>query len=82
MAVGFFAGFKAGFQSFGHSVTCVVNFVLLSIVYMFGVGPTAILSKLKRKKFLDMEKPDPNKATYYKDLNLGKEPKENYYRQF
>ena len=78
---GLLRGFKEGFARFGEYIASVVNTVLLIIVYVFGVGISAILAKLVGKSFLET-KIDSKSNTYWEDLNLEKEPLENYYRQF
>lgn len=76
----FIDGFLKGFQEFGHNITLIINSILLTPVYVLGVGLTAILARLFGKKFLDnnMKK----KETYWSDLNLKKKKMEEYYRQF
>ena len=76
----FFKGFLTGFKRFGHTFATVVNFVLLTIVYIIGVGLTSIVAKAVGKSFLNTKK--RRKPSYWEDKNLTKEPKENYYRQF
>ena len=72
-------GCKEGFKEFGHTIAAFVNTVLLSIVYFIGVGITAFFARLLNKRFLDMRL---KKGSYWEDLNLKKEPIENYHRQF
>ena len=48
-----------GFRKFGLFMASVVNFVLLLIVYIIGVGLTALIGKLFRKSFLDLKKNKP-----------------------
>lgn len=76
----FVKGFVIGFRNFGRMVTSIVNFVLLALVYFIGVGPTSLIAKLSKKKFLDLNLKGAN--TYWKERNLGKQPLEHYYRQF
>ena len=77
----FLGGFKFGFKNFSHSISLVVNLILLSVIYFIGVGLTLIVAKLFKKKFLDtlMEK---KPKTYWSPLDLGKRPLKDYYRQF
>lgn len=77
----FFSGIKTGFKNFSVLVSDIINLVLLVMVYFFGVGLTSIVAKVFRRHFLDLKKPT-NKSSYWLDLNLGKESKDNYYRQF
>ena len=39
----FFKGFLQGFRSFGHTITNIINFFLLLIVYIFGIGLVSAL---------------------------------------
>jgi hypothetical protein len=77
----FFKGFKEGFAQFGKYIASVVNTILLIVVYIFGVGISAVIAKLVGKSFLETTI-DEKKTTYWEDLNLENEPLENYYRQF
>jgi len=76
-----FNHFKKGQRKFGDDIAALVNSVLLSFVYFFGVGLTFFVAKLVGKSFLDL-KSDSNCDTYWEDLNLGKKPLKDYYRQF
>ncbi len=85
-------GLREGFKHFGDSVTCIVNSILLTIVYFLGIGPTAIFMKIKGRKLLnDSMRQDADeknnsaaksKDTYYEELNLKNEKMEGHYRQF
>lgn len=76
----FFKGLKEGHKYFGEVIATLINTVLLTIVYIFGVGITSIIAKIFRKSFLDTNM--NNKETYWEDLNLEKKEKEEYYKQF
>lgn len=76
----FFNGFKKGLGNFGGNVGLLVNSVLLTIVYLVGVGLTSIVAKLVGKHFFEIK--TPQTATYWSDLNLKKKEIEEYYRQF
>ncbi|MBS3172175.1 hypothetical protein J4438_01165 [Candidatus Woesearchaeota archaeon] len=80
MKTGFFFGFKEGTKKFGENISTLVNVILLSFVYFFGVGISRLIIKLSGKKLLD--KKFENKQTYWSDLNIGNKPKEDYYSQF
>ncbi len=75
----FFNGFQKGMKSFSDNITSIINFLLLSIVYLMGVGFTSITAKIFGKHFLDMKK---KKDSYWHDLNLKNKKIEEYYRQF
>jgi hypothetical protein len=76
----FFSEFKDGMKNFGTTISIIVNSILLFLVYLIGVGLTFLLSKIFRKKFLDT-KPE-NVKSYWKELNLKNQKKEECYRQF
>jgi cytochrome c biogenesis protein CcdA len=76
----FLRGFQLGMQNFGKIITAVVNTILLSLVYILGVGITAILAKMTGKKFLNLV--PTKKNSYWTNLNLKKKSIEEYYRQF
>ena len=77
----FIKGLWKGQKLFGEVIAGLINFVLLSIVYILGVGGTAIVAKISKKRFLDINL-DKSKKTYWQELNLGKKEKEDYYKQF
>ena len=76
----FFRGFKKGMTNFGQGIALIINSILLTFVYLLGVGLTSIVAKLSRKHFLDMKLSKKN--SYWSDLGLKKKPLRNYYRQF
>ena len=75
----FFKGFQKGVKGFSDNISTIINFVLLSMVYLIGVGLTSITAKIFGKHFLDMKK---KKDSYWHDLNLKNKKIEEYYRQF
>ena len=75
----FFKGFKSGLHTFGQTINIIVNTILLTIVYWIGVGQTAIVAKLWKKRFLETEL---SGKSYWRDLDLEKKPIDEYYRQF
>ena len=76
-----FAEFKKGISLFGQNISTLVNFLLLSLVYLLGVGFTSILSKILKKDFLEV-KLSKDKKTYWSKLDLKKESLEKHMRQF
>ena len=74
-------GIKEGQKSFGEDIAIIINFLLLSLAYLFGIGITSMIAKIISKSFLDL-KIDKNAKTYWQELNLGKKPIKEYYRQF
>jgi hypothetical protein len=80
-AKGLLGAFRKGFTAFGRDINEIVNFAVLFITYVVGVGITALFARLLRKQFLSIKK--PNKATsYWSNLNRKKHPIDDYYRQF
>ena len=77
----FFSGFKKGFLNFGHNIGLIVNAILLSFVYIVGVGLTAIAARLVGKKFFET-KLEKDSETYWNELNIKKRETEKYYKQF
>jgi hypothetical protein len=77
----FLRGLKKGGKEFGDNIAGIVNSVLLSFVYFFGVGITSIFAKIFNKRFLEL-KIDKSKKSYWEELNLSKEELERYYKQF
>ena len=77
----FASGFGKGFKEFGQNIAVIVNTILLSVVYLVGVGITSLIAKLMHKRFLDINMQSKAK-TYWSDLNLKKKPTNEYYRQF
>jgi len=77
----FFRGFREGSKDFGHSISIIINSILLSIVYLVGVGITSLIAKIFNKHFLDT-KISKEKESYWLDLNLKKKSLEEYYKQF
>jgi hypothetical protein len=77
----FLKGVKSGQKKFGESIAVIINSLLLSFVYFFGVGITSILAKISGKHFLD-SKLSKSRDSYWEELNLGKEEIGNYYKQF
>ncbi|PIN90013.1 hypothetical protein COU57_04850 [Candidatus Pacearchaeota archaeon CG10_big_fil_rev_8_21_14_0_10_32_14] len=76
-----FDKFKQGQKMFGDDIAVIINSILLSIVYILGVGATSLFAKITGKKFLN-EKIDKEKTSYWEEFNLGVKEKEEYYRQF
>lgn len=72
---------KEGMLFFGEIINTLVNSILLSFVYLVGVGLTKIVSKIIKKDFLDT-KIEKEKDTYWIDLNSTTKEINSYYRQF
>ncbi|MAG92112.1 hypothetical protein CMO83_05545 [Candidatus Woesearchaeota archaeon] len=76
----FFKGIRQGFNDFSNNIVNVINFVLLLIVYILGIGLVSIIMKLFGKHFLELKK--ENKKTNWVEHKVAKQPLEKYYRSF
>ena len=72
---------RDGMRHFGDDIAGLINTVLLLIVYVFGVGLTALVAKLVGKQFLD-RKPVAKKNTYWRDVSTKKPDMDSHFRQF
>ncbi len=77
----FLMGIKEGQKNFGKNLAIIINSILLTIVYFLGIGLTSIFLKIFGKNFLET-KIEISRESYWKELNLNKEPMNNYFRQF
>lgn len=77
----FIKGLKKGMTEFGNNLGVIINSLLLSIVYLIGVGLTSIFAKIVGKHFFGM-KPSKKRSTYWSKLDLRKKHIDEYYRQF
>jgi len=77
----FLRGFKKGINEFELAIQSLVNIILLSFVYFFGVGLSFFLSKILGKTLIKKDILFDEKS-YWDDLNLKSGEKEKYYRQF
>lgn len=76
----FVSGFRKGFTDYGLFMADSVNYILLSFVYFFGVGFTAILARVSGKHFLQLRK--SAKKTCWLDNKISRSEIDQYYRQF
>lgn len=76
----FLTGMRDGMKLFGENITIIVNTIVLTIVYFFGVGITALIAKATGKRFID-KSINKRTKTYWKELNLKRRPLDNHYRQ-
>jgi hypothetical protein len=58
-------------------ISTLISSIILSIVYLIGIGVPALIAKLVGKKFIETEK----KRSYWVDINNQKTLEESY-RQF
>ena len=75
----FLKGFFKGFKIFGRNIALIVNTILLTFVYLLGVGPTSIIARLFKKDFLDLKS---SGKSYWKPIDNEKRDIDYYYRQF
>jgi len=77
----FLKAFLDGMRNFGRNIIALINFILLLIVYIFGLGLTSFIAKLFFKKIFLETKPSKDKSTYWSELPFNCE-EDSYYRQF
>ena len=68
-------------SSFGRAIGTSITFLLLLIVYIFGVGTVALIGKITGKKFLHLA-PHPRAPSYWRESIIKKRTKEDYYKPF
>jgi len=73
----FWSGFKKGFKDFGLNISTIINSILLTFVYIIGIGLTSSIARLFSKKFVDY-----SKKPKWNVINLKKKSEEKYYRMF
>jgi len=66
--------FFEGFKEFGSNITIIINSILLFIVYILGIGITALIARLFGKKFL--------KSGGWHKLHLTTKKVDDYFDQF
>lgn len=76
----FFNGFKKGTTVFGEEIIRLVNSLLLTVVYLLGIGITSIVARLARKRFLDTTW--KKKGSYWSDKDTTAKEVKKYERQF
>jgi hypothetical protein len=75
----FFTGFREGFTAFGHRVNSVVTVIVLVPVYFVGIGLTAVLGRVTRKKFLVLK---PEGSSYWLKVEEKEDNIDNCRRSF
>lgn len=76
----FIRGFKKGFSAHGKNLALLVSSLMLSFVYVFGIGMTAMFAKITKKKLIDVG--PGKKKSYWAKIRLSTERLDNYYKQF
>jgi uncharacterized membrane-anchored protein YhcB (DUF1043 family) len=77
----FFKDFFKGQKKFGEDISIIINTILLTIVYILGIGLTSIFAKIFGNHFLDM-KLNKESESYWTELDLKKQSMEDHFRQF
>ncbi len=77
----FWKGFLHGFKEFSQTLALVINTFLLAIVYLVGVGLTALCAKMVHKHFLE-RKVNRKQPSYWSDLLIKTKVYKEYGRQF
>ncbi|KHO51036.1 MAG: hypothetical protein QT04_C0047G0031 [archaeon GW2011_AR11] len=81
-ALAFLKGCREGMHLFGQNIALIINTILLTAVYVLGVGMTSLIAKMAGRHFLETRMKKGEKESYWKDLNLGKKAVDEHYRQF
>ncbi len=68
-------------QEYVRLVNTIINGMLLTVVYVVGIGLTAVVAKLFGKHFLET-KIDDVTVTYWNDFESAVSIKKSIYRQF
>lgn len=77
----FLSGVKQGMHNFSSAIALIINSALLTLVYFIGIGVTSLFARFANKKFL-LQKISQKRKTYWVNLDLGKKPLEEYFKQF
>lgn len=72
---------RHGIELFGALINNVVVWAALFVVYVVGIGVTALFARLAGKKFLEMGI-DHADESWWKPLNLSTESRERYFDMF
>ena len=76
-----FKGIYQGMGNFAKIISGIINYILLLIVFILGIGTVSIGAKLfKKKKFLDKEL--NNKKSYWENTDISKRKREDYEKPF
>jgi len=76
----FASGFKKGQGFFTESLSTIVNTVILTLIYIIGVGATSIFVRGK-KRMLHLET-EKGKKSYWENIEKKDNTKEGFYKQF
>lgn len=73
--------FKKGLTEFGLNFNALVNLIVLTLVYLLGIGPTSVVAKIFGKHFLSL-KIVRNKKSYWVKLDKASDNISDHLRQF
>ena len=76
-----FKGIYEGLGSFGRIVSGIVNFFLLLIIYLLGIGLVSLIFKFRKKKFLSLGWNSELKS-YWADSPILHRKKGDYFKPF
>ena len=71
---------KSILEPVAKTISSIVNFILLALVYFISIGLVSMFMKLFRRHFLDLEK--QKKESTWHEHNVAKQPLEDYYKSF
>ncbi|MFP4119389.1 MAG: hypothetical protein ACLFTH_05015 [Candidatus Woesearchaeota archaeon] len=71
---------RRNLMKFGKRISNLINSLLLTAVYIVGVGITSLVARISGKRFLErgFEK---DKNSYWNECSVSKK-REHYYRQY
>lgn len=71
---------KSILEPVAKTISSIVNFILLALVYFISIGLVSMFMKLFRRHFLDLKK--QNKESNWHEHKVTKQPLRDYYRTF
>jgi len=80
MLKGIWGAVKKVMEPISKVMSGIVNFILLLLVYIIGIGLVSIFAKIFRKHFLQLKKQSKN--SNWDEHKVEKQPLEKYYRTF
>jgi hypothetical protein len=79
-ALSFFKGVQSGMKLFGECTSALVNAILLSVVYLVGIGLSRLLAPRSHREM--MEPPSKRSRSYWRSMRAEKRSLDEHYRQF
>lgn len=71
---------QPGVEEFGHDVNTLIISVLLTFVYVFGVGVTALIARFVGRSFLDVTF-QKEIGSYWRRWDVGRHRVNRFWRQ-